>query len=223
MPPYTNNNPLRIFSDVTGSSGNVGIYTGDTEAHIPETSGCYAWLIPLWIISDNMESCLDYYAKLFSFESSPFRLNRELKWAEVDLSILKRQAVTVSPLSEHEKTWRKLINDETAKSALESVLLISSLFMPPLYVGRSNNLKRRYREHIETAKTTDRNVFGARFTEFSNKYGAKFEVADLLFWCIETSFIDSTALKQVDVEQNQFDMLIEKLLFELVNPPFSER
>lgn len=87
--------------------------------------------------------------------------------------------------------------------------------MPPLYVGRTDNLQRRYTEHVKGNR--ERNDFNARFSSRAESLGVKAAVSDLLFACIRTG---STEAQPTNPNATQ---LIEHMLLRFWQPPYSIR
>ena len=93
----------------------------------------------------------------------------------------------------------------------------ASLLMPPLYVGKADNLRVRYTQHVEGAGP-EANVFHTRFTTFARSVGLPLTVSDLLFVCIRTDPDTDRALRDANVNE-----LLEHILMQLCQPPFSMR
>ena len=132
-------------------------------------------------------------------------------WESVNLRV--RRDAAFQATDDIRATWNNIFTAEPTRQALQQILLEASLLMPPLYVGRTGNLKRRYLEH--TAGST----FHSRFTDHVAKLGLKIGVSDLLFVCINTE----QGLDKVlgGVAQNDLDKLIERVLMQFCRPPFS--
>ena len=92
--------------------------------------------------------------------------------------------------------------------------------MPPLYVGRTNNLKQRYLQHAQPVDP-NRNSFHSRFTECVTKLELKISVNDLLFVCITTPNELRKALG--DSDESEPNLLIEQIMMQFCRPPFSLR
>ena len=92
--------------------------------------------------------------------------------------------------------------------------------MPPLYVGRTNNLKQRYLQHAED-RGGKQNDFHSRFYRSHCTVRTKITVSDLLFFCIETPSESRRYFGKSD--QSVSNVLIENLLMSFCRPPFSVR
>ena len=73
-----------------------------------------------------------------------------------------------------EKTWKRLVSVSKTRTALPHLLIEASLLMPPLYVGRTNCLTRRYSEHVRNSNGN----FHRRFTRHTAALGIALPVSD---------------------------------------------
>ena len=96
----------------------------------------------------------------------------------------------------------------------------ASLFMRPLYVGKTDNLRRRYLQHVEGKDRTS-NVFHARLSQCANALDLKLRVVDLLFVSLKTSRLPASL--EGKVTDDEFNLLIEQIMMQLCQPPFSVR
>ena len=96
-------------------------------------------------------------------------------------------------------------------------MLKCSLFMPPLYVGKTDNLSRRCYQHVSGS---GKGSFHKRYTEYARKNGLPYiKVSDLLFVCIPIKFYNDKTTE----ENDKITLLMETLLKNLASPPFSKR
>ena len=208
--------PLRVFRDLTSVDGRLGFYTHETKEFIPEQPGCYAWFLPLWIYHTDLASLMASVNDMYGYEKDPEKVvSADFNWHSISLRV--RAQRTVAPTSaDLRDTWNRIVADDEAKAALQQLLLEASLFMPPLYVGRTTNLKGRYLQHL-----TDkgRNDFHSRFKACIARSNVTLKVGDLLFVCLRTHDELGRKLEQFDnVEQ-----LVEQMLMQFCRPPFSLR
>lgn len=209
--------PLRVFRELTSVDGRLGFYTQETRELIPEQPGCYAWFLPLWIYENDLNELMKIVGEVYGYEQDPERTpSVEFTWTSVDLRVGLHSRVR--PIAEDlNTTWSRIIADDEAKEALEQLLLESSLLMPPLYVGRTGNLKGRYQQHV--AGTRGRNDFHARFSDCIAKSDFSLTMSDLLFVCVSTH---DELTKRLD-EFPGVERLIEQILMQFCRPPFSLR
>ena len=207
---------LELFEGFTGHDSKLGLYTSETRNGIPASPGCYAWFLPLWIYTDDFDDLVRAISKILHYDPRS-NAHRTVKFSkdQLDLHIVK--SVETSVIESHRKTWDELLQSDESRDQVQKVLLETSMFMPPLYVGRTNNLQRRYAEH--TGGIQGKNDFFNRFTDYVTKEFFKIEVADLLFVCIRTSHDFASKSNQRD----DISDLIEHMLIRLSRPSFSER
>ena len=205
---------LAVFRDLGSVDGRLGFYTKETRREVPELPGCYAWFLPLWFYRENLDELMRVVGELVAYDQvSEREVDVPFTWESVNLQV--RRDVSFQATDDVRATWDHICADEPKRQALQQILLEASLLMPPLYVGRTGNLKRRYIEH------TTRSAFHSRFTDYVAKLGIKIDVSDLLFVCIKTERELDKVLS--GVAQNDFDKLIERVLMQFCRPPFSLR
>ena len=209
---------LDVFRSLTGVDSRLGFYTSESDDKIPEVPGCYAWFLPLWIYREDIDELMKFVGDLLSYEKNPEKqVDARFTWESVKLRLHRNNDVQIH--DQNRATWKKALDDMDAKDALQQVLIEASLLMPPLYVGRTNNLKRRYLEH--TSKDLESSTFSKRFGEYVETLDHKIRVNDLLFVCIRTS----ERLNQVFDKFGEKDLnaLVEQILLQSCRPPFSMR
>ena len=96
------------------------------------------------------------------------------------------------------------------------ILLVSSILMPPLYIGKTKNLRQRCIQHQNLS--CEQNSFSKRFYDYAqeNSLGSK-SVKDLIFVCIKTDEINSNSDQ---VGKDYFEELIEEVLKISAKPVF---
>lgn len=203
---------LNVFRTLGSVDGRLGFYTKETRNEVPELPGCYAWFLPLWFYREDLDQLMQIVGKLVAYDQvSEKEVDVPFTWESVNLRVRRNAAFQAT--DDVRATWSKIYTDQAARQALQQILLEASLLMPPLYVGRTSNLKRRYLEH--TAGST----FHFRFTDYVKNLGIKIGVSDLLFVCIETERGLDKVLSSI--AQNELDKLIERILMQFCRPPFS--
>ena len=156
-------------------------------------------------------------SEIFGYEQEPEKtVNADFTWHSVNLRV--RSPKTFRPTSDEiSDTWDQILADDDAHDALEQLMMEASLLMPPLYVGRTANLKWRYQQHL--TETKGRNDFHTRFSECMANTGVELQVSDLLFVCVTTH----DELNHVLDQFPNVELLVEQLLMQFCRPPFSLR
>ena len=209
--------PLEVFSNLTPAGSRLRFYTLETRHEIPSTPGCYAWFVPLWIYEDDLDRLTETVSDILHYDYRPEKeLKAEFTWRTVLLNITQKSRIRNTDTAR--ATWKNIMADSEARAEIEQTLLQATLLMPPLYVGRTNNLSRRYQEHTDPSRR-DRNDFRARFSEHMNKLQVPLQVSDLLFACVHTPPLLTETLQRFD--QSSIEDLLERLLMHFCQPPFS--
>lgn len=208
---------LDVFRRLSSANHSLGFFTKDLKNSIPGVPGCYAWILPLWLYDEDLDRLLQLVCDLYCFEQPPKReIEAGFNWEYVRMDVERGAKVQVS--EDMRKLWARVMTNSESKDALQYALMEATLLMPPLYVGRTNNLMRRYLQHTDE-KASDHNTFGNRFREFASRVGLKIGVSDLVFACIQTTTkIDD---KCVGVDETEMNRLIERILMGFCRPPFS--
>ena len=213
----TSDDPFESLAILTNRESRFRIYTLQSSHEIPPTPGCYAWFLPLWIYDEDLDRLTQIVADILRYEYTPKRtLSAAFTWRTVLLQVANKSRIGDS---QHLRSmWTGLTSDPAARAELEQTLLEATLLMPPLYVGRTNNLSRRYHEHTDPTYT-DRNEFRNRFSQHMHQLKQELSVSDLLFACIHTPRQLTKALNQFDPDK--VEVLLEHLLIHFCQPPFS--
>ena len=204
-----------------GKGSRIGFYSAETSADIPAKPGCYAWLVPMWIYDDNIETCADVIGSMLTYGQNATRnVVAKFSWENIYLNVAKKREITFS--DRKKQVWAKLLQNSKTRSALQLTLLEASLLMPPLYVGKTKDLRARYVQHTSDVHT-DQNEFRRRFDEFVATRDIPISVSDLLFVCIQVAPDVRNDLESINIKEREFDELVENFLMQLSMPPFSER
>lgn len=207
---------LSVFRDLRSADGRLAFYTSETSHKIPEEPGCYAWFVPLWIYDRDLPKLMQIVRDLRSYDDpTEQRVPAKFTWQSVDLLVTRTERVHTS--HDAEETWKRLVSESKTRTALQRLLLEASLLMPPLYVGRTNCLKRRYSEHVKDSNGN----FHSRFTRHTAALGISLPVSDLLFACLRTEKSVRQDLSPID--DDALTGLIEHILMNACRPPFSIR
>ena len=206
----------QLFRGLTSVDGRLGFYTKETQDHIPEVGGCYAWFLPLWIYSKNLDEQVRLVSAILDYDQDPEKeVEARFTWESILLRV--RRASRARQSANIETVWDQVIADENARDLLQQTLLEASLLMPPLYVGKASNLKQRYVQHTEGRG--DGNLFHSRFAAFASRLPLSISVSDLIFVCVRTPTGLTQVLTSAGVA-NPEDM-IEQILMRFCRPPFS--
>ena len=196
---------------------SLSFYTWATNEQIPERPGCYAWYLPLHIYDDDPDLFLQRVARLFDYDSlsegaARSTTSARFNWDVIDLEVTRASHLSLTP--EKRSKWVQILSDEGSKSQLRELLLQSSLFMPPLYVGKTQSLRRRYLEHVN-GKGGGKNDFNHRFTTFAESEDLPIRIDDLVFACLETAPVEVEG-----ASADELNDILEYLLIRLSRPAF---
>jgi hypothetical protein len=206
----------------------INIYTKRNFDDVPSKPGVYAWFYPIELPSMNigdlaveLSSILNYDSKLKDEPISRSKI--PFNWKDIEVSIAEVPHSSI-PKHTYDK-WDKISKDRESLLHLRKIMLVSSILMPPLYVGKTNNLLRRCNEHRNSGK--DENGFHNRFEKYTkNKKlvnGREFNsktIEDLIFVCIKTDFNESHTILE---EDGKFEDLLEEILKIIAKPPYGEK
>ena len=207
-----------VFRALTGAEGRLAFYTKDTSDQIPEAPGCYAWFLPLWIYRDDLRDLMRLVGNLLSYDypSAERHTSAHFSWETLHLGVHREPTLALT--DDICTAWDELIRDKRYKAAIQQTLIEASLLMPPLYVGRTTSLHRRYLDHTG-ARARHKNTFHSRFSECVEALGLKLGISDLLFVCITTPVELREAL--ADTTDGRLNVMLEKVLMQCCRPPFS--
>lgn len=207
---------LEVFRRLRSEDGRLAFYTSETAHKIPEAPGCYAWFVPLWIYRNDLSALMTIIRDLRCYdEKTEERVTADFTWESVGLLVSRTEPVR--PSRGAEATWSRLLSVSETRTALQRLLLEASLLMPPLYVGRTSNLNRRYTEHIRDTS----GGFNSRFSTHTKSINFPLPISDLLFACLCTDSDINKALGAVD--DYDLTVLLEHILMNACRPPFSIR
>ena len=197
----------------------VGYFNFKDREKIPNSAGFYAWFLPLWMYSEDLNDLIKIVSEVFSYEVSCVDdpenfVNKDIdfNWSHLKLKIKHLKRTTKPIPFELVDSWSEVVSNEESKLAAQKAMMLASIYMPPLYVGKSDDLKGRYEQHISES------TFKVRFESNIKKLGITLSVHDLLFSCI---LIDSDVAKEL--RKYKLNELIEKAIMRMSNPPYSKQ
>lgn len=200
----------------------IGFNTFQTSKLIPEEPGVYGWFIPLWL-PENTENAQAYISRIgqyFLYDSTiegvaEKKTDIKFSWEAFELN-LKRKLKSETT-EELERLWSNMMNDEESYNAFSRALMEASLLLPPLYIGKTNNLRARYFDHVNGSNR--KNDFHKRFSEFTRFTETQMGVGDLLFVSVKTGYEVNKVF--VDREDLELNSLLEQVVMRIATPAFS--
>jgi len=185
----------------------IRFYTHETKNQIPAERGIYAWYLPLYILfdkgEDSMQNQLQFVNRTHWYEAATESnsFQAELNWKIMNTN------VNTKALKSHgyEAQWKKIIANKDQSRLFRDALLELSIFSPPLYIGKSRDLRERYHTHLVGGP------FHKRVHDYFDYLDVSLRVKDLVFACIPNN------LPKKDRD------LLEFLLLRMSAPPFSKR
>ena len=208
------NDVWRSFED------DIGIYHKGKFDQVPESPGVYAWFYPLRLSNTDLTSLIREVNKVLSFDASvnglaERQVSAEFAWERID--IRARRLPRSSPLPEHILTaWSNVNENAQLLDDFNKVLLRASVLMPPLYVGKTINLRVRCAQHLDGR---DRgNTFHKRYEDFAAATNVRSQqIKDLLFVSLKTG-TSSTREPTSPLED-----VVEEVMKRLCRPAYSSR
>lgn len=133
-------------------SKEIGFYTKETFQNVPAVPGVYAWFYPLRILTKDANAFVNEVNAVLNYDSGSRGVPKlqsifTFKWEQVavDLEFGNRQF----EMQKFEDLWNVIIDDEKRFELLRQSIMKASIFMPPLYVGKTVNLNTRCGQHVE--------------------------------------------------------------------------
>ena len=215
---------MPVLSDVWRDiSKYISIYTSTNFDEIPPCPGIYAWFYPLKVSSKNIEklgielsSILNYDSKLEGEQRNKAKIN--YNWKDIEVIASEEYKHSLPPKAI--KQWDNVVQDGDLFYKLRQLMLVSSILMPPLYIGKTNDLQRRCRDH-RMGSNQEIGTFQSRFEKFTREkklindveFSTK-SVDDLIFVCIRTDMLES--------ENTDFEELLEEIFKIYSRPPYGK-
>jgi hypothetical protein len=201
----------------SGISKRISYFTYEMKDFVPDSSGFYAWYFPLWLYDADLIEYIAKVSKVFSYEERADKdgyvnILHDLNWSSLDLKI-KLQGHQINPCSDSlVDDWNEAMSSDEAKSVLEEAMMTASIIMPPLYVGKADNLRSRYEQH-----TTD-SSFKRRFDDFMHENKINISVSELIFCAVR---LDPDT--NVKMKTRKLNELVEQVVMRMAAPPYSKQ
>ena len=192
---------------------DFGVYYKGRFDLVPATPGVYAWFYPLRVTSRDYKEFISQVNTVHDFDAYCDDLTEKegvapLAWREIQWCFAIR-AKPPQLRRSLEELWSTIVKDEDAFNRIRRILLRASLLMPPLYVGKTNNLHIRCGQHQGGVGSS----FRSRYRTFARENRLPWaEVSDLLFTCIRT--------EELSQEFRDSEALVEALLKQICKPPY---
>jgi hypothetical protein len=204
----------------------ISYYTVETFRSVPSESGVYAWFYPLRFVGLDLKKFINEVNFVFNFCSKNNDISTSEFYPKKNFSLgwknytLESKFNDLSEESDIVKKWQNILernswDDESPEVVeIKNIIFISSVFMTPLYVGKTENLHNRCYQHI-FGNSSDKNIFHSRFKNHAHlkEDSSCKEVEDLIFACIST--------KKFGLDGNNYEKLIEGIIMNLVKPIYS--
>jgi len=184
---------------------------------VPDSSGFYAWYFPLWLYDSDLVDYIAKVSKVFSYEERTDKdgyvnILHDLNWSSLDLKI-KLQGHQINPCSDSlVDDWNEAMSSDEAKSVLEEAMMTASIIMPPLYVGKADNLRSRYEQHATDSS------FKRRFDSFMRENKINITVSELIFCAVK---LDPDT--NVKMKTRKLNELVEQVVMRMAAPPYSQK
>lgn len=215
------------LNDVWRSIGDeVGFYYEANFEDVPAAPGVYAWFYPLRVLSRSPDALSQFVSEvqlLLNYDSGcNGRPSKEallsLSWWNWSVSTGR----TPKPLQLSEPlkgAWREITASDKLFLDFQQSLLKASILMPPLYVGKADNLNSRCRQHLRGGDGA--NDFHRRFEEFARVLNLPIRsVRQLVFSCVRTSGpVEDTP----ESATSPVHELVEGIMKSICAPPYGAR
>lgn len=205
---------MKLIDVWTNLQSELGFFNKRNFDSVPAIPGVYAWFYPLQICSYDPEKFIEDISNVFNYDSdvegiAEKDMSIRMSWRDIIMKVALRDR-DLSWESFREE-WEHACQDKDSFSALRRVFYKSSILMPPLYVGKTDNLFRRCHEHLCSSG------FSNRFTAHAKQmnFQAASKVSDLLLICVRT--------RSENDFSGDFEGLIEEYLKHLTKPVYSKR
>lgn len=212
-------------------SDRIHVFQKTSWNNVPDRAGVYAWFYPIKVTSNNLDDFLAEQRAVRNYDARyrgqpEAQANLPFAWENLRLTASIEPRTPNFPESARNE-WDQIVNDQEAFVEFRKTLLVSSLLMPPLYVGKTLSLMRRCAQHRGVGKHTESNGstandFRSRFEGFACEHPdiKTKRVEDLIMACVftaETKSLDANSY------QNEQHSLLEEILKTAARPAYGLR
>jgi hypothetical protein len=216
-----------VLNDVWRTIGDeVGFFYEKTFDDVPSSAGVYAWFYPLRIFSrtpEGLEQFVTEVQTLLNYDSESEGPSERTglipvvwwSWALAASRIPKPLQLSDSL----RRAWGEICAREDLYSDFQKSLLKASVFMPPLYVGKADNLNTRCGQHLSGSDSA--NDFHRRFEDFARRLNLRVRnVRQLVFACVRTG---ATVDEAPGLPISPMHELVESIMKSICAPPYGMR
>ena len=196
---------------------HLSVYVKGNFDQIPESSGVYAWFYPLKMSTNSLEDLVHEFRVVHSYDANSegeFVGQSEIafKWDKLLLDVKLKPSFKELNSAIYEQ-WNETLQDQNKSLELRKSLMSASILMPPLYIGKSYNLRERCAQHLNNEKE---GCFKSRFETFAKSNGLSSQsVRELIF---VTILAGENKSKGYSDEQS----LIEEILKLVAKPSYGK-
>jgi len=216
-----------MLNDVWRTIGKeVGFFYEANFEDVPSSPGVYAWFYPLRVLSrepEALQRVVEEVQALLNYDSGvrgPPSKEAILEFSWWNYSILAGRRPNILQLPDTlQQAWNAIVKNEEQFSEFQRTLLRASIFMPPLYVGKTDNLNTRCQQHLRGG--AGQNDFHDRFENNAHQLGLRLRsVRQLVFSCVRTGPPVEQRLSQPATRVHE---LVERVMNGICAPPYGKR
>ncbi len=196
---------------------HLSVYVKGNFDQVPSVSGVYAWFYPLKVATTNLDDLIKELKVVQNYDAKTEGLfisdtDIPFKWDELNLKVEYKIKNRSLPDDIYQQ-WESTIKNDADLLEVRKTLMSASILMPPLYIGKTSNLRNRCSQHINTDK---KGCFTSRFEDFAcSRELTTQSVNDLIFVTILAGNNKSNGFKD---EQS----LIEEILKAVAKPSYGK-
>lgn len=216
-----------VLNDVWRAIGaEVGFYYEANFDEVPSSPGVYAWFYPLRVISRSQEGLQQFVENVQAIlnydpgDKGPPKRELSITFTWWSLSMVASRAPKPFQFSEpFRRAWTEITGSDALFSDFQQSLLKASIFMPPLYVGKADNLNSRCGQHLSGVDGA--NDFHRRFEEYGRHLNLPVRnVRQLVFACVRTASADDNGMGSSSSPVHEF---LESIMKSICAPSFGVR